>query len=36
MAASGLYEYHLIDIDHLINSVSKFIDPRLTGEAILT
>lgn len=36
LAASGLYEYHLIDIDHLINSVSRFIDPRLTGEAILT
>ena len=36
MAASGLYEYHLIDIDHLIKSVSKLIDPRLTGEAILT
>jgi len=36
MVASGLYDYHLIDIDHSINSVSKFIDPRLTGEAILT
>ncbi|MBT9167322.1 MAG: 2-hydroxyisocaproyl-CoA dehydratase activator [Syntrophomonadaceae bacterium] len=36
MKASGLYDYHLIDIDHLINSVSRFIDPRLTGEAILT
>jgi predicted CoA-substrate-specific enzyme activase len=36
MAASGLYEYHLIDIDYLVNSVSKLIDVRLTGEAILT
>jgi len=36
MAASGLYDYHLIDINHLIDSVSEIIDPRLTGEAILT
>ncbi len=36
MAASGLYEYHLIDVEYLVNSVSKLIDPRLTGEAILT
>ncbi len=36
MASSGLYGYHMIDIDYLINSVSRFIDPRLTGEAILT
>jgi len=35
-ATSGLYDYHLIDIEYLINSVSRFIDPRLTGEAILT
>lgn len=36
MAASGLYDYHLIDVEYLVNSVSKLIDPRLTGEAILT
>ena len=36
MAASGLYDHHLIDIEYLINSVSKLIDRRLTGEAILT
>jgi len=36
MATSGLYEYHLIDIEYLVNSVSRLIDPRLTGEAILT
>jgi predicted CoA-substrate-specific enzyme activase len=35
-ATSGLYDYHLIDIEYLVNSVSRFIDPRLTGEAILT
>jgi len=36
MAASGLYTYHLIEIEHLVSSVTRFIDPRLTGEAILT
>ena len=36
MAASGLYDHHLIDIEYLVNSVSKLIDRRLTGEAILT
>lgn len=36
MAASGLYDYHEIDIKHLVNSASRFIDLRLTGEAILT
>jgi len=36
LAASGLYDYHLIDIEHLVSSVTRFIDPRLTGEAILT
>ncbi|HSV74732.1 MAG TPA: acyl-CoA dehydratase activase [Chthonomonadales bacterium] len=36
MAASGLYDYHLIDVEHLVDSVSDLIDPQLTGEAILT
>jgi len=34
--SSNLYDYHLIDIDRLVGSVSHIIDPELTGEAILT
>jgi len=33
---SNLYDYHLIDINHLVGSVSHIINPELTGEAILT
>lgn len=36
MVTSGLYDYHLLDIKGLINSVSDLINPQLTGEAILT
>jgi len=36
MVTSGLYDYHLLDIKGLINSVSELINPQLTGEAILT
>ena len=33
---SNLYDYHLLDIKHMIESVSDMINPQLTGEAILT
>lgn len=33
---SGLYDYHLLDIKHLVESVADLINPELTGEAILT
>jgi predicted CoA-substrate-specific enzyme activase len=36
LASSGLYDYHLIDIPHLVRSVSSILNPELTGEAILT
>ncbi|MBT9133796.1 MAG: 2-hydroxyisocaproyl-CoA dehydratase activator [Firmicutes bacterium] len=36
LVESGLYDYHLLDISHLIESVSDLINPELTGEAILT
>ncbi|MBT9177162.1 MAG: 2-hydroxyisocaproyl-CoA dehydratase activator [Firmicutes bacterium] len=36
LVQSGLYDYHLLDISHLIESVSDLINPELTGEAILT
>lgn len=36
MVKSMLYDYHLLDIERLISSVSEFINPQLTGEAILT
>ncbi len=35
-ARTGLYEYHLIKIDELIDVGSRYIMPQLTGEAILT
>ncbi|TCT15453.1 putative CoA-substrate-specific enzyme activase [Natranaerovirga pectinivora] len=35
-ATTGLYEYHLIDVDEIIDSVKDIISPMLTGEAILT
>ncbi|MBT9135874.1 MAG: 2-hydroxyisocaproyl-CoA dehydratase activator [Firmicutes bacterium] len=34
--ASNLYDYHLIDIRRLVESVAHIINPELTGEAILT
>lgn len=36
LVKSGLYDYHLLDINRLINSVAGLISPQLTGEAILT
>jgi predicted nucleotide-binding protein (sugar kinase/HSP70/actin superfamily) len=36
LVKSNLYDYHLLDIKHLVESVSDLIDPQLTGEAILT
>lgn len=36
LVASGLYDYHLLDIKRLIETASEFINPQLTGEAILT
>lgn len=34
--ASGLYESEMLDVDHMIKSVSDLVSPRLTGETILT
>lgn len=36
LVKSNLYDYHLLDIKHMIESVSDLINPQLTGEAILT
>ncbi|HHX77600.1 MAG TPA: CoA activase, partial [Firmicutes bacterium] len=36
LAASGLYEYHLQDVEELLEKAAAHISPRLTGEAILT
>lgn len=36
LVSSNLYDYHLLDIKHMIESVSDMINPQLTGEAILT
>jgi len=35
MAASGLYEHELIDMEKIIDTGSKFINPAMTGEAIV-
>ena len=35
-AESGLFEYHLIEVDKVIKNAEKLISPRLSGEAILT
>jgi predicted CoA-substrate-specific enzyme activase len=35
LAGSGLYEYELIDMDDIIKTGSKFIDPAMSGEAIV-
>ncbi|MGE5404520.1 MAG: acyl-CoA dehydratase activase [Candidatus Saccharibacteria bacterium] len=36
LAKSGLYEFHMIDIDHMVENVKHLVNPRLTGETILT
>jgi len=36
LSATGLYEFHMIDIDYLVKNVENLISPKLTGEAILT
>jgi len=36
MVESGLFQYRLEDIDHLISHTSHLISPELIGEAILT
>ncbi len=36
LAASGLYEYQLLDVEELLGEAAAHISPRLTGEAILT
>ncbi|KUK92928.1 MAG: CoA-substrate-specific enzyme activase, putative [Thermotogales bacterium 46_20] len=33
---TGLYDAHLVDIESMVNSSKDFLNPRLTGEAILT
>lgn len=35
-AACGIYHPHLIDIDGLVKKGSRFVNPALTGETILT
>lgn len=35
-AQSGLYHFHLVDVDQMINNASSLISPQLPGEAILT
>jgi len=35
-AATGLYEYHELDIDYLVNGTRHLLNPEFTGEAILT
>jgi predicted nucleotide-binding protein (sugar kinase/HSP70/actin superfamily) len=36
MERSNLFQYRLDDVEHLISNVSQLINPRLTGEAVLT
>ncbi|HUW64822.1 MAG TPA: acyl-CoA dehydratase activase [Spirochaetia bacterium] len=36
LARSGLYEYHLIDVDKVIAAAQDLISPHILGEAILT
>ena len=36
MAASGLYEYELVDVRDIIDKTKHIVSPRLTGEVILT
>ena len=35
LARSGLYEYEMIDMEKIIKTGSRFIDPAMTGEAIV-
>lgn len=35
-AKSGLYEYHVVDINKIIDNAKELISPHLSGEAILT
>jgi predicted CoA-substrate-specific enzyme activase len=36
LARSGLYEYHLIDVDRVIDTAAELISPHILGEAVLT
>jgi predicted nucleotide-binding protein (sugar kinase/HSP70/actin superfamily) len=36
MERSNLFQYKLDDVEHLISNISQLINPRLTGEAVLT
>ncbi len=36
LSKSGLYDFHMIDVDYIISKVEHLISPKLTGEAILT
>ncbi|HWQ72334.1 MAG TPA: acyl-CoA dehydratase activase [Desulfitobacteriaceae bacterium] len=36
LAKSNLFEYHVIEIEKIIDSAKELISPRLSGEAILT
>ena len=36
LARSGLYEYHLIDVDKVIATAEELISPHIVGEAVLT
>lgn len=32
----GVYELHLVDVSHLVESASNYLNPQLTGEGVLT
>jgi len=36
LTKSNLYEYHMIDVEKVINNAKDLISPQLSGEAILT
>jgi len=36
MAQSNIFQYRLDDVGHLIGNISHLINPKLTGEAVLT
>ena len=35
-ARSGVYEPHMVNVEHTIEAAEKYLNPSLTGEAILT
>jgi predicted nucleotide-binding protein (sugar kinase/HSP70/actin superfamily) len=36
MASSGWYVPHIVDVEHIVETGSRFISPNLIGEAVLT